>query len=160
MSTVTPRGVLGLDLGTRTGWALYDGTMIDSGVQVFDVRRGESPGMRYLRFRTWLAEVALIDSWGNSRVRLIGYEQPHHRGGAATEVLAGFSTSVQAFCARYNIEHAAIHTGTLKKVFTGSSATKKAGMIAEANRRAIVKHLITDDNEADAVAVLCWAMKQ
>lgn len=36
--------LLALDLGTHTGWAILSGAKPDSGVQVFDVRRGESPG--------------------------------------------------------------------------------------------------------------------
>jgi hypothetical protein len=38
--------ILALDLGTRTGWAPAEHGRVESGVQVFDVRRGESPGMR------------------------------------------------------------------------------------------------------------------
>ena len=47
--------ILALDLATKSGWA----TNVDhqSGVQVFDVRRGESPGMRFLRCRAWLGEM-------------------------------------------------------------------------------------------------------
>ena len=38
--------ILALDLGTRTGWALAEHGRVESGVHVFDVQRGESPGMR------------------------------------------------------------------------------------------------------------------
>lgn len=37
--------------------ALQEGGAVESGVQLFDVKRGESPGMRYLRFERWLEEV-------------------------------------------------------------------------------------------------------
>jgi hypothetical protein len=33
--------ILAVDLGTRTGWALWDGARTESGVQVFDLKRGE-----------------------------------------------------------------------------------------------------------------------
>ena len=97
--------LLALDLGTHTGWALamptFPGSvelrLRESGVQVFDVKRGESPGMRYLRFRRWLEDVLPDDC------SLIVYEQVHHRGGAATEVSAGFSTRVQELCAMLGI---------------------------------------------------------
>ena len=46
--------ILALDLATLTGWASSVGRT--SGVQVFDVRRGESPGMRFLRCRAWLRD--------------------------------------------------------------------------------------------------------
>ncbi|MGA2260608.1 MAG: hypothetical protein ABSH28_04130 [Acidobacteriota bacterium] len=95
--------VLALDPGTRTGWALAESGHTGSGVQVFDVKRGESPGIRYLRFNRWLEDLA----GEASKADLIVYEQPHHRGGAATEVAAGFSTRAQEFCARHGIEHSA-----------------------------------------------------
>jgi len=82
--------ILALDLGTKTGWALAENDRTESGVQVFDVRRGESPGMRYLRFNRWLEEL----TGATPKPDLIAYEQPHHRGGAATEIAAGFSTRV------------------------------------------------------------------
>jgi hypothetical protein len=47
--------VLALDLATKSGWATNVGRQ--SGVQTFDVKRGESPGMRFLRCRAWLGEM-------------------------------------------------------------------------------------------------------
>lgn len=41
--------ILALDMATKTGWATNAGRT--SGVQTFDVKRGESPGMRFLRCR-------------------------------------------------------------------------------------------------------------
>jgi len=44
--------IIGLDPGIRTGWALCrQGRILESGVQTFALARGESPGMRFLRFR-------------------------------------------------------------------------------------------------------------
>ena len=44
--------ILALDLATKTGWALQDRTgAIASGMQEFSLKRGESKGMRFLRFR-------------------------------------------------------------------------------------------------------------
>lgn len=142
--------VLALDLGTRTGWALHEAGRIASGVQTFDVRRGESPGMRYLRLDRWLDEVA-------GRVTLLVYEQPHMRGGHATEVLAGFATRVQAWCALRGVEHQAVHTATLKKWTTGSGRGDKAAMLAAVRARWPEAGAITDDNQADALALLHYA---
>ncbi|WP_432214628.1 hypothetical protein, partial [Salmonella enterica] len=53
--------VLALDLATKTGWALVDRQgVLTSGVQSFPLRRGESPGMRWLRFRRWLREIVAL----------------------------------------------------------------------------------------------------
>ena len=140
--------VLALDLGTRTGWALAEHGRVESGVQVFDVRRGESPGMRYLRFNRWLDDVG-------PRVSLIVYEQTHQRGGAATEVAAGFATRVQEFCARLGLEHAAVHSATLKKFATGRGNAKKPEMVAAARSR--LGYRGDDDDEADARWLLAYA---
>ncbi len=139
---------LALDLGTRTGWALAEGAVVESGVQVFDVKRGESPGMRYVRFNRWLGDIA-------PAVALVVYEQTHNRGGGATEVAAGFATRVQEFCARAGIEHTAIHSAVLKKFATGRGNAKKPDMIAAARERC--GYLGADDDEADALLLLAYA---
>ena len=142
--------LLALDLGTRTGWALLESGQVESGVQVFDVKRGESPGMRYIAFNRWLDGLAgpALD------LDLIAYEQTHQRGGAATEVAAGFATRVQECCALYGIEHTAVHSATLKKWTTGRGNATKPEMMAAV--RARWRHVETDD-EADAVALLEYA---
>lgn len=145
--------ILALDLGTTTGWATNANGRIEVGVQQFDVKRGESPGMRYLRFRNWLEEIYTC----LSSLDVIAYEQTHNRGGAATEVAAGFSTRVQEFCAQKNIDHIAVHSGTLKKFWTGSGRAGKQEMIEAAKKRNLSPQ---DDNEADALAVLHWALEE
>jgi crossover junction endodeoxyribonuclease RuvC len=146
--------ILALDLGTRTGWALLEDGHVESGVQVFDVKRGESPGMRYLRFNRWLEEMASADP----RPDVIVFEQAHHRGGAATEVAAGFSTRVLEFCARHGIEHASVHTATLKKFATGKGNADKEAMLGAARER--FKPNLADDNEADALWILEYASNE
>lgn len=164
--------ILALDLGTRTGWAWWDGQRRESGVQVFDVRRGESPGMRYIRWNAWLDATLSWGPPGRLAPELVIFEQPHHRGGAATEVSAGFSTRVLEFCARHGIQHTALHSATLKKWATGRGNAKKPEMVESVvarfcqgvNFRHDGERLTTqtltktlDDNEADAIALLEYA---
>lgn len=279
-------GILALDLGTRTGYAIRENGRVESGVQVFDVKRGESPGMRYRRFTVWLTDmlttslgggdnelerawgagffdgegyigcspngcqytkkdgtvsaydtkglgiginqagspellqrfraavgdlgvvngpyidsrfedareywhhavssldrcrdvVAAIWPWLGSRKReqaeaaigeklvnlkrppslrsnwLIVYEAPHHRGGAATEVAAGFATRVQEIAARFSLDHTAVHTATLKKRTTGKGNAKKPEMLAAVRER--FGYQGVDEDEADALALLAYA---
>jgi hypothetical protein len=110
--------------------------------------------MTYLRFNRWLEDLVGADP----RPGLVVFEQAHHRGGAATEVAAGFSTRVLEFCARHAIEHASVHTATLKKFATGHGNADKGAMIDEARRR--FKPDLEDDNEADAVWILEWARRE
>ena len=50
--------ILAVDPGSKLGWALQMGAgAVESGVEDFSLRRGESPGARFLRFRRWLQDV-------------------------------------------------------------------------------------------------------
>lgn len=140
--------ILAIDQGTRTGFALLEGGRRESGTVVFDVKRGESPGCRYIRLNRWLDEFA-------GRVQLVVYEQTHNRGGAATETAAGFATRIQEFCARHGIEHAAVHSATLKKFATGKGNADKSVMLSKARER---WPAVADDNEADALWLLLYAV--
>lgn len=146
-----PLNILSLDTATKTGWA----TNIHgrrSGVTEFALKRGESPGMRFLRCRSWLNEM-----WSllGGEIDVIVYEQAHHRGGAARAVCVGLVTEVQAFAAEHNIELMPVHTATLKKFATGSGRANKVDMIQAAKDRGWDPQ---DDNEADAALLLEYAI--
>lgn len=145
--------ILALDLATATGWALAENGRIESGVQDFSKKRGETNGILFLRFNRWLDEIATKD--GKARVRVIAYEQAHHRGGAATQIGVGLGTRVDELCAKHGIECLPVHSATLKKHATGSGRADKAAMCAAASRFA--GHAIRDDNEADALLLLKYA---
>ena len=145
--------ILTLDMATKTGWASnVHGQR--SGVIEFALKRGESPGMRFLRCRAWLNDIwKLLDG----QVEVIVYEQAHHRGGAATSVCVGLVTEVQAFAAEHGIELMPVHTATLKKFATGNGRASKADMIQAARERG---WNVQDDNEADAVLLLEHALSE
>lgn len=149
--------ILALDMATITGWTLAqnDGTIVESGVQSFAKKRGESNGLLFLRFRRWVTEMAahLTDP-----INLIAYEQAHFRGGAATEICVGLQTRAQELAAERGIESAPVGTMTLKKFATGKGNADKAAMMAQA--AVILGRAPIDDNEADAVLVARWAAQE
>ena len=147
-----PVRILALDLGTRTGWAFSDGKRIESGVQVFDLQRGESPGMRFIAFMRWLDKMFEMTAFG-----LCAFEQSHHRGGYATHLGENLVGRVEEFCAQMKIEHASVHSATLKKWITGKGNADKSALMIEANHRFPDRN-VTDQDEADALCVLAWAM--
>ncbi len=110
--------------------------------------------MRFLRFRAWLIRVL-----EEHRPDVVFYEQAHHRGGAATELCVGFVTRVQELCAERGIEYQSVHSGTLKKHATGKGNTKKPAMIAAAKERWPYQ-VVADDNQADALCLLAFAMEE
>jgi len=144
--------ILALDMATKTGWAI-SGSPVVSGVQVFDVKRGESPGMRFLRFHAWLSEVVTLAGG----VKVIVFEQAHHRGGAATQACVGMVTHALSFAAKHNIETMPVHSKTLKKWATGKGNAKKEDMVKAA---CTFGYSPADDNEADALLLLEYACRE
>jgi Holliday junction resolvasome RuvABC endonuclease subunit len=147
--------ILALDLGTHTGWALTarDGR-ITSGTQSFKPQRFEGGGMRYLRFKRWLAEIKQcsdgIDAVFMEEVR-------RHAGVDAAHAYGGFLATLTSWCEHHQIPYQGVPVGTIKKFATGSGNAGKDEMIAAMRERG---HSPTDDNEADALALLHWALAQ
>jgi len=146
--------ILALDCGTKTGWASFADGRIESGVQDFSLKRGESKGIRFLRFNTWLKAMAEL-----TNPQIVVYEMAHFRGGHATEILVGMTTRIEEFCESNNIEYGSVHSATLKKFATGSGKANKEGMIRVAKERFNRPDLSSDD-EADALHILAWARKE
>ena len=142
--------ILAIDSGTKTGWAVNNGSII-SGVQDFSLKRGESPGMRFLKFQSWLKDMIKL-----TKPNMIIYERAHHRGGAPTEVGVGLTTIIQTICAEANIEHVALHSGTLKKYATGKGNASKEDMMQAA--RDLAWEFKTDD-QCDALWLLDYAIE-
>jgi Holliday junction resolvasome RuvABC endonuclease subunit len=144
--------LLALDLATRTGWALQEGLRYESGYESFAIGRGESPGMRYVAFNRWLNLIV------PPTLELVVYEQPFAmRSGQAAEIALGFATRVQELCAQRHIEHSAVNGSRLKKWATGHGNAKKTDMMEAVARR---WRRVDDDNEADAVALLHYALAE
>lgn len=156
--------VLALDLATKTGWALLDRNgRIESGVQEFQLKRGESKGMRFLRFRKWMKDVLTLGELGvqfsKDQPGLVTWEQAHHRGGDATELCVGLVTNVLADAAFHGLEHMSVHSATLKKFATGSGKAGKEEMIVKA-KELYPNVEILDDNHADALIMLKYALTE
>lgn len=144
--------ILALDCATKTGWATLVDGQIESGMQDFTKKRGESNGMLFLKFNQWLRRL------NEYPFGLIVYEQAHHRGGAATEICVGLSTRAQEYAVTYHSEHWAVHTATLKKAITGNGRASKEDMMAYFKEQ--TGREPEDDNEADAYALLRYAMDE
>jgi hypothetical protein len=146
--------VLALDLGTTTGWALRtsDGRIV-SGTQDFRPRRFEGGGMRYLRFTDWLLELAML-SRGIGRV--VFEEVRRHAGTDAAHIYGGFLGALTSWCEEHEIPYQGIPVGAIKRHVTGRGNADKAAVIAAVRARGFAP---ADDNEADAIAILLWAIE-
>jgi hypothetical protein len=146
------RAVFALDLGTTTGWALRsrDGG-ITSGTMTFKPSRFEGGGMRYLRFRHWLADVTRL---AGGLERIVFEEVRAHAGTDAGHIYGGFLAHLAAWCEERRIAYEGVPVGTIKRFATGRGNADKAAMIAAIRARGFAP---ADDNEADAIALLLWA---
>jgi hypothetical protein len=144
--------VLALDLGTTTGWALrsQDGG-ITSGTISFKPTRFEGGGMRFLRFRGWLAEVANLSG---GLARIVFEEVRAHAGTDAAHLYGGWLAILSAWSEQRGIPYQGVPVGTIKAFATGKGNANKAAMIAAIEARGFRP---ADDNEADAIALLLWA---
>ena len=145
--------ILSLDLATKTGWAVNI-TGNRCGTIEFALKRGESPGMRFLRCRAWLNEMFKLLG---DQIDVIAYEQAHHRGGAATSVCVGLVTETLAFAADKGIETMPVQTATLKKWAAGNGRASKADMIEAAKAWGWNPE---NDDEADAALILEYALSE
>ena len=148
--------LLALDLGTTTGWALRapEG-QIDHGFVSFKSQRFEGGGMRYLRFRRWLTELKATVAAPQGLGAVYFEEVRRHVGVDAAHVYGGLMATLTSWCEHHNIPYQGVPVGTIKKHATGRGNASKDEVIAA--MRAL-GHVVTDDNEADALAMLHWAM--
>lgn len=157
----TPRAILALDLGTTTGWALRlaDGS-VHHGFVSFKPQRFEGGGMRYLRFRRWLSDLLATTASGSnaSGIGAVYFEEVRrHLGVDAAHAYGGFLATLTSWCEHHRIAYQGVPVGTLKRHATGKGNAGKAEMVSAMKARGYV---VADDNEADALAVLDWALAQ
>jgi hypothetical protein len=149
----TPRTILALDLGTTTGWAIrgYDG-LITSGTVSFKPSRYDGGGMRYLRFTNWLTEIDRL----SGPIGAIYFEEVRrHAGTDAAHVFGGLLAVLTSWGELRGVPYQGVPVGTIKRHATGKGNAPKQAMIDAARSRGFSP---ADDNEADAIAILLWAI--
>ncbi|MFQ6308682.1 crossover junction endodeoxyribonuclease RuvC [Lysobacter capsici] len=147
-----PRVVLALDLGSTLGWALSISGQAMSGTESFKLGRFEGGGMRYLRFVRWLDDLMRF----TGPISTVYFEEVRrHKGVDAAHAYGGFMAQLTAWCERHAVPYQGVPVGTIKKFATGKGNANKEAMIDAAKRWG---HAPTDDNEADALALLHWSM--
>lgn len=148
------RTLLAIDLGTTTGWALKSqGGLITSGTVSFRPSRYDGGGMRYLRFQNWLSE---MDRLAGPIATIWFEEVRRHAGTDAAHVFGGLMATLTAWAEMQSVPFQGTPVGTIKKHATGKGNANKAAMIAAARARGFSP---ADNNEADAIAILFWAIE-
>ena len=153
-TTPSTPSILALDLGNTTGWAIRNSRCrILSGTSEFRPTRFEGGGMRYLRFGKWLDQT--LDVTGG--IDAVYFEEVRrHVGTDAAHVYGGLLATLTAWGEENGIPYQGVPVGTIKRFATGKGNADKAAMIDAVRKRGFEP---ADDNEADAIAILLWALE-
>lgn len=139
--------VLTLDLGTTSGWCLRQGSSTVSGSWNLKGDRYEGGGMRFLRFRGKLDEVAKLTD-----IRGVFYEEVRrHAGTDAAHIYGGLQAVLTSWCEERKIPYQGVPVGTIKKHVTGKGNADKNAVMAAVRKFGFDPG---DDNEADAIALM------
>jgi hypothetical protein len=146
--------MLALDLGTTTGWAMRTAERtVLSGTVSFRPSRYDGGGMRYVRFRGWLDQ---LDEDAGSLSEIYFEEVRRHVGTDAAHLYGGFLATLTAWAEQRGIAYQGVPVGTIKRHVAGKGNADKAAVIAAVRSRGFKP---ADDNEADAIALLLWAIE-
>lgn len=146
--------ILALDLGTNCGFAYSSGKKIKSGVRNFKATRFESADRRFVHFRAFLEEVQKASILG---IVMVYFEEVRkHIGVDAAHCYGGFKATLTTFCDDHKISYQGVPVGTIKKHITGKGNADKLAVIKAIQAKGFNPK---DDNEADALALLDYALK-
>jgi Holliday junction resolvasome RuvABC endonuclease subunit len=139
--------ILALDIATKTGWK----TKTTSGTWDLKPNRGESEGMRVVRFKSKVKELVGIEG-----ITLIAYERPAGMHKASIMVASEMVGVLKDLCIEMNINLACYSAQQIKKFATGKGNAGKPEMIEAAKK---LGYSPADDNEADAIHLYHLAQK-
>jgi hypothetical protein len=124
-----------------------DGPIV-SGTLSLRPSRFDGGGVRFLRFRAWLDGIA-NDAGG---IHLISYEEiRRHLSTDSSHVYGVLLAMLTAWCEQRGIPYQGV-----PRHVTGKGNADKAAVIAAIRARGFNP---ADDNEADALAILLWAIE-
>lgn len=147
--------VLALDLGTKTGWALYSNDKILSSVEDFSLKTSEKnkQGKRFEKFEEF---VNLMHKTHNINYVFFEKVMQHHKSRAAAAIYSGFWAILINYCEKNNIAYEGVPVGTIKLFIAGKGNASKEDVINSVRNKGFTD--IKDDNEADALALLLYAI--
>ena len=146
---------LALDPATHCGWAHSCGA---SGTWDLSTRRDESGGMKLIRLRAKLNEIATAEPG----LGLVVFEAARHAAPKMQGALvhqARLQGVIELWCIDAGIEYRAYSPSEIKKHATGKGNAGKPAVLAAA-RAKWPDRRIEDDNEADALWLLDLALAE
>lgn len=134
--------VLALDVATKTGWA----TKHAHGLWDFNIKRDESNGMKFLRFRAKLKEICQLEN-----INVISFERSSGMHQSSVIHQSELHGVLKLFCEDNNIQYKAYSATEIKRFATGKGNCNKQAMIQAARLK--FDYEGEDDNVADALHI-------
>ncbi len=131
--------ILAIDIATKTGWK----TESASGIWDLKPNRGESEGMRVVRFKSKVREMITMEA-----ITLVSYERPAGRFKSSIMVASEMVGVLKDLCIEVGVDLACYSATEIKKFATGKGNCGKPEMIKAAKA---LGYSPEDDNEADAI---------
>jgi crossover junction endodeoxyribonuclease RuvC len=108
--------------------------------------------MVYLRFRGWFKE---LDT-NLDRIDCVLFEEVRgHRGTTAAQIFGGFLAHLTAWAEDNQTPYEGVRDGAIKRHITGKGNASQEEVIAAVRAKGFSP---VDDNDADALALLDWAI--
>lgn len=140
--------ILALDVATKTGWK----TSTASGSWDFKVKRGESEGMKLIRFKSKVREMMLLED-----IKVVAYERAAGLHKASIIAQSEMIGVLKDLCIELGVEYAAYSAKEIKKFATGNGNAGKPLMVSKAIELGFNPE---DDNEADAIHIYRYACNE
>lgn len=152
---------LGLDIGTRTGYAIVErDKIIKSGVRDFSVKNHQHIGNRGIKFYNFLLELGAVDEIYYENIQFT-FNAHRSDGG---ELYHGLKMVMNMYAAGFNVPTFGVWPGTLKKAFAGTGRAEKKDMCAAARNVGWRGGDILGDefyhDEADAIALVVTQLRE
>jgi Holliday junction resolvasome RuvABC endonuclease subunit len=87
--------------------------------------------------------------------RVVFEEVRRHAGTDAAHAYGGFLATLSSWCEEHEVPYQGVPVGTIKRFIAGKGNADKEAVIAAVRARGFAP---ADDNEADAIAILLWAI--
>lgn len=147
-------GILALDLGRLSGWAVLDA---EGGLHSGWTRNGSGRTVDGGAFQAFDAHLrGLIDTYGLSGVWF--EDVRFHRSVGAAQAFGGFRGITLAVAAEYGLPAHPVNTATLKNAVCGKGNARKADALKIAGERMFAPLGLAPetDDEADALMLLLY----
>ena len=145
--------LLAITLGIQTGWAVHerDGD-IRFNHKLFRSSEYEGEGMKFMRFRYWIDEMA--KKYGSFDAVIFADIQ-HHASMQSAIVYGGFLGQLTAWCDWKQIAYIGASMADVHKLVTGGDSIDQQSLLDSLRRKGFIG---VDRETVGALAVLDWAL--